>query len=153
MYAFIDRPVDSLDNSGRFLLWAMRGWTRVAGDGRCPPQALRRGFAATHAQHALPDFHVAMAMLTGEALAMMTMAPMPCRRIGEDEAILLGLWQRVAQGDEAGANATLALLVAPDAVGPVAHAMRAAVAGLTEAGFDPSILAAPYHATSGKTDS
>lgn len=63
MYFFIDRPVESLGNSGRFLLWAMRGWVVAAESGHCPPHALRRGFARMRALSALPPFHVAMALM------------------------------------------------------------------------------------------
>ena len=43
MYSFVDRPVASLCNVGRFLLWAMRLWVHAAERGRCPPQMLHRG--------------------------------------------------------------------------------------------------------------
>src|SRR3546814_8813655 len=68
MYAFVDRPVESLCNGGRFLLWAMRAWVSAAERGRCPPRMLHRGFAAVNAAGALPDFHIAMALLGGEAV-------------------------------------------------------------------------------------
>ena len=53
MYALVDRPVESLTNSGRFLLWAMRGWTHAATRGACPPQALRRDYLNWIAQECL----------------------------------------------------------------------------------------------------
>ena len=140
MYAFIDRPVESLDNNGRFLLWARRGWTHAAARGVCAPQALHRGFAEMHALVALPDFHVAMALLDGDAVQPIAMAPMGCRRIGENEAILLGLWRGMALGRRDAVRSTLALIVARDAVAPIAHAMHAASAGLADAGFDLSSL-------------
>src|SRR3546814_17316622 len=68
MYAFVDRPVESLCNGGRFLLWAMRAWVSAAERGRCPPRMLHRGFAAVNAAGALPDFHIAMALLGGGAV-------------------------------------------------------------------------------------
>ena len=46
--------------------------------GACPPQALRRGFADTGALAALPDFHVAMALLATGASAPLELAPLPC---------------------------------------------------------------------------
>ncbi|HJS09971.1 hypothetical protein [Sphingopyxis sp.] len=142
MYAFVDRRVDSLCNSGRFLLWAMRGWVHAAGRGRCPPRMLHRGFAAVDAAGALPDFHVAMALLAGDAARTLLLAPLPCLQISEDEAILLGLWRDFSLESVANAHATLAFLAEGDSVGPIAKAMGAAVDRLVAAGFDLPALAA-----------
>ena len=142
MYAFIDRPVDSLGNSGRFLLWAMRGWVCAAERGQCAPQRLHRGFVAVNAAGALPDFHVAMALIGSDAVETLLLAPMPCLQISEDEAILLGLWRDISLGDVANARATLALLAEGDSVGPIAKAMGAAIDRLVAAGFDMSALSA-----------
>lgn len=142
MYAFVDRPVERLCNCGRFLLWAMRGWALAAERGQCPPQKLRRGFVAVDAPGALPDFHVAMALLGGDAVRTLRLAPMPCLQISEDEAILLGLWRDFSLGDAANARATLALLAEGDSVGPIAKAMGAAIDRLVAAGFDMPALAA-----------
>ena len=140
MYAFVDRPVTSLRNSARFLLWAMRGWADAARRGRCPRRALQRGFLCVRAGEMLGDFHVAMALLDGEALAPIALMPLPCARIGEGEAILLGLWRDLAGGEASRARATLALLVEPVSVAPAATAMSTALAGLAAAGFDLSDL-------------
>ena len=142
MYAFVDRPVESLCNSGRFLLWAMRGWVAAAARGRCPPQTLHRGFAAVNAAGALPDFYVAMALIGGDAVKTLALTPMPCLQISEDEAILLGLWRDISLGGVTTARATLALLAEGDSVGPIAKAMGAAVDRLVAAGFDMPALAA-----------
>ncbi|PZQ22978.1 MAG: hypothetical protein DI569_05990 [Sphingopyxis macrogoltabida] len=143
MYAFIDQPVEQLHNSGRFLLWAMRGWADAARRGICPPRALHRAFRGMNAHHVLPDFHVAMALVTGDALRPVALSHMGCRRIGEDEAILLGLWQGVGRGCFPDARATLALFVTAESIAPIANAMHAAAAGLAEAGFDLSHLSLP----------
>ena len=142
MYAFVDRPVESLSNAGRFLLWAMRGWVAAAERGQCPPQSLHRGFVAVAAARALPDFHIAMALLAGDAVRTMLLAPMPCLQISEDEAILLGLWRDISLGGDENARATLALLAEEDSVGPIAQAMGAAIGRLVAAGFDMPALAA-----------
>ena len=142
MYAFIDRPVESLGNSGRFLLWAMRGWACAAERGQCPPQRLHRGFVAVNAAGALPDFHVAMALIGGDAVETLLLAPMPCLQISEDEAILLGLGHRFSLGEGARACATRALLADGDSVGPIAKAMQTRARRLIAAGFDMPVLAA-----------
>ena len=136
MYAFVDRPVESLSNSGRFLLWAMRGWTQAAEAGHCAPRALRCGFAGLHALTALPDFHVAMALFANDARDTLLLAPLACRTIAEDEAILLGLWRDVAHDRAGAARATLALLVEPGSAGPLATAMTATTMRLGAAGVD-----------------
>ena len=140
MYAYVDRPVESLSNNGRFLLWAMRGWTHAATVGRCPPQAIRCGFAGVGALGALPDFHVAMALLASDAVDTIELAPLACGRIAEGEAILLGLWHDLASWQEACARATLAMLASADSVTPIARAMEAAIVRLTLAGFNLSSL-------------
>ena len=142
MYAFVDRPVESLCNGGRFLLWAMRGWVRAAERGQCPPQALHRGFAAVGALDGLADLHIAMALLGSDAAETLLLAPMPCLQISEDEAILLGLWRDFSLGGSDVARATLELLVGGDSAGTIAKAMDAVVATLAAAGFDMPALAA-----------
>lgn len=142
MYAFVDRPVKSLCNGGRFLLWAMRGWVAAAERGQCPPERLHRGFVAVNAAGGLADFHIAMALLGGDAARTLLLAPMPCLQISEDEAILLGLWRDFSLENAANARATLALLAEGDSVGPIAKAMGAATRRLVAAGFDMSALAA-----------
>ena len=142
MYAFVDRPVESLCNGGRFLLWAMRAWVSAAERGRCPPQMLHRGFAAMNAADALPDFHAAMTLLGGDAVETLVLAPLPCVQISEDEAILLGLWRDIPLEGSVNTRATLALLAEGDSVGPIAKAMGAAIDALVAAGFDMPVLAA-----------
>ncbi|ALJ11602.1 hypothetical protein [Sphingopyxis macrogoltabida] len=135
MYAFVDRPVETLCNSGRFLLWAMRGWTAAVARRNCPPQALHNGFAAVGALPALSEFHAAMISLGAGAREEITLAPMRCRQIGEDEAILIALWHDMAQDRVAAAQATLALLVEPGRVVPASTALAAASLKLAAAGF------------------
>ncbi|RYD45434.1 MAG: hypothetical protein EOP63_01325 [Sphingomonadales bacterium] len=142
MYRFVDRPVETLCNGGRFLLWAMRGWVAAAERGQCPPQMLHRGFVAVNAVGALPDFHIAMALLGSDAVETLLLAPMPCLQISEDEAILLGLWRDFSLGTAANAHVTLALLAEGESVGPIANAMDAVIDRLVAAGFDMSALAA-----------
>jgi hypothetical protein len=143
MYAFVDRPVESLGNGGRFLLWAMRGWVGAAERGQCPPRALNRGFVAVDAHLALPDFHVAMGLLASDGRRCLALAPMPCRTIAEDEAVLIALWRDAARGDAARLDATLELLVEPASVAAIAKAFAAAIASLSAAGFDLSRLSSP----------
>ncbi|MBL9069705.1 MAG: hypothetical protein JNM03_06880 [Sphingopyxis sp.] len=143
MYAYVDRTVESLSNCGRFLLWAMRGWVRAAAAGTCPPAALHRGFAHVRATAALPDFHVAMALLASDSRETIALAPIDHTHIAEDEALLLSLWRTSARSDLDAVSATLALFVADETAQPVAKAFGAVAAALTAAGFDPQQLLAP----------
>lgn len=138
MYAFVDRPVENLCNSSRFLLWAMRGWADAVARRRCPPQALRRGFEGVGASSALADFHGAMMAIGAGAIEDITLATMACRHIGEAEAILITLWHDMARDRVEQVQATLALLVDADHVVPVSTAMAAASLKLSAAGFDLS---------------
>jgi len=140
MYIYVDRPVEDLNMGGRFLLWAMRGWSRAIAAGTCPPVALSRGFASVGALTALPDFHLAMALFNRDALERISVAPMDCARILEDEAVLLGMWRDLALGDVDHMRATLALMTEEDTVSPIAQAMTAVMAKLIAAGFDLSGL-------------
>ncbi|HEY0597598.1 MAG TPA: hypothetical protein VGD20_17440 [Sphingopyxis sp.] len=107
-----------------------------------PAAIAARGFVAVEAPGALPDFHIAMAMLGGDAVETLVLAPMPCLQISEDEAILLGLWRDFSLGNSANARRVLALLAEGDSAGPIAKAMGAVVDRLVAAGFDMSALAA-----------
>lgn len=140
MYEIIDRPVEVLCNAGRFLLWAMRGWTQAVERGTCPPLALGRGFASVRALPILPDFHIAMALLNQHGRTRIALAPMACCHILEDEAILLGVWRDLALGRFDHVQGTLALLVTEDTVSPVSRAMTLASAKLMMAGFDSAQL-------------
>lgn len=137
MYDFVDRPVECLGNGGRFLLWAMRGWIHSTGRGSCAPAALTRGFAGVGALIALPDFHLAMALLNREARQCLNLAPMACAQIAEDEALLASLWRHAALGRDATLRATLALIVDEDAVAPTAQALTTAAERLATVGLAP----------------
>ncbi len=138
MYDFVDQPVDRLSNGGRFLLWAMRGWSHARAQGACPPVALTKGFAGIDALSALPEFNMVMALLNRDALEQLAIQPMRCARIGEDEAILSGLWRDAALGRTERVEATLALLVEDHAVTAISLAAMATVARLAAAGLDPA---------------
>lgn len=140
MYAFIDQPVTYLDNSGRFLLWAMRTWNHANEQQIEPLSILRHGFLGLCAGPALPHFHHGMSLLCGEAIMPMSWSPMGSQRIGEWEALLLKLWTDIASGHGKKADATLALLVKPVAVEPIVHHLGVSLKQLEIAGFDVSNL-------------
>lgn len=135
MYEFIDRHPSALGNSGRFLLWAMRGWVGAAACGRCPPLSLYRGFTKLGAVAALTEFHLSMTLLYRDT-QQLTLAPMRCRRIAEDEALLLALWHGVAREGSDLVAGTLKCMVKRENVLPIARAMTTCCTQLALAGFD-----------------
>ena len=60
MYDFLDRRVAHLDEGGRFLVWSMRVWVKVMGEGRCPFTVIAPAFARWKMIGGLPHFHRAM---------------------------------------------------------------------------------------------
>ncbi|USI72956.1 hypothetical protein [Sphingomonas morindae] len=135
MYAFVDRPVGTLKPGARFLLWAMRGWIASAAQGECPPRTLACGFAQRGALPALPPLNRLLATLNTQARDAIAFHPLACPRIGEDEAILLQLWED-ARAAPVRARATLALILEETAVEPGFEALLAVSARLAEAGLD-----------------
>lgn len=143
MYDFLDRPVTALDSNGRFLLWAMRGWTHSVAQGNCPARSLGRAFAGHNAAGVLPDFHMTMALIARRAGEPLALAPMGCSRICEHEALLLALWRDVGIGRRENVRATLAHVVPCDTVAAVAQAMSRASAAMTVAGFGIALIDPP----------
>ena len=140
MYELIDRPVETLSEGSRFLLWAARAWTDSLGRGHCPPGALAGVFLRAGAIDALPDFHRLLTAFNREGRIVLSLAPVRCGRISEDEAILLALWAD-AEREPLRARATLELLVEDDAVPAAFEALLVAVQRLHAAGLAPIGLA------------
>lgn len=142
MYLLIDRPVHRLSQGSRFLLWAMRSWVTAADAGTSPFAALEPAFEGMGVASALPAFDAAMALLNSDGLEKLDLAPISSTRIGEDEAILLTLWGATldpASHDRR--DETLALLVAEEAVSPIARALDEATPILAEIGLAPTGIA------------
>lgn len=135
MYAYVDRPLTELSNSGRFLLRVMRGWLHAAARGQCPPGALAPLFARMGALPALPALHRLMAELNAHARDKVAFLPFCATRIGDDEAVLLQLWHD-ARANPPRAQRVLALLLEPEATGGAFDALLTASARLGEAGLE-----------------
>jgi hypothetical protein len=120
----------------------MRSWVTAAGAGTSPLAALEPAFEGMGVGSALPAFDAAMAMLNSDGLEKLNLAPISRTRIGEDEAILLTLWSAsLDPADHDGRDATLALLVAEEAVSPIACALDEATPILAEIGLAPTGIA------------
>jgi hypothetical protein len=142
MYLLIDQPVHRLSQGSRFLLWAMRSWATAASAGTGPFAALEPAFEGMGVATALPAFNTVMAMLDSDGLEKLGLAPIGSTRIGEDEAILLTLWSASLDPANHGRrDGTLALLVAEEAVSPIACALDEATPILAEIGLAPAGIA------------
>lgn len=138
MYDFIDRKVATLDEGGRFLVWAMRNWVFAIAERRCPISVLGPVFMKRGIEAALHRFHMGMMILNREALLTLHFAPLQCSIVSEDEALLLHLFGSV-RGDMGGpAGETLALLVEQGSVSSMHRALAGTAVTLAEAGLIPT---------------
>ncbi len=141
MYSFVDRPVSCLSQGSRFALWAMRNWTKAQSARVCPPKLLAASFQGMGTSKALNPFHAAMSILNRHARETISIAPVNHGRIGEHEAILLGLWRdSLDPSTRPRRDATLDLLVA-DRADIVAIAIEQAAMALAHAELAPDGLA------------
>lgn len=134
MYDFVDRPVARLGSGGRFLLWAMRGWIHAATEGRCPPGSIAPAFARHGVLPALPHVHGLLSELNHRATRQIAFAPLSCRLVGDDEAVLLQMY-RDAGENPLRARTTLTLLLEETAVGAAFSALISGAALLYAAGL------------------
>jgi len=141
MYDFVDRPVEALGQGSRFILWAMRAWVTSIGGGRCPPVALAPAFAKMGLLQALPDLHMAMALLNRDAIEKFEFSAVPGKRIGEHEALMLALWRDLAAMRRDRAEASLRLMIAEDSVALVLAALGEVCGKLAQMDYLPEGLA------------
>lgn len=126
MYQFVDQPIIGLSRGSQLVLWAMRGWTHQLNNGHCPPAALAPTFERLGVIDALPPFHKMMALLNHYAAHEFAFGCLTELIIGEDEAILLGLWRHVAHRQFANAEATLEMISSEGAAKSIVQAMSVA---------------------------
>jgi hypothetical protein len=133
----MDRKVATLDQGGRFLIWAMRNWVFATGERRCALPAIGPAFFKHGMEQAASCFHMAMMILNREALLTLRFAPINCAVVSEDEALLLNLFA-TAGSDMGGTTVpTLKLMVQAASV-PALHRALTGVAGhLHDAGLTP----------------
>ena len=137
MYQFVDQPTNRLSRGSQLVLWAMRGWTRQINDRRCPPAALAPGFQRLGIIDALPPFHKMMVLLNHHAARDFAFQCLAASAIGEDEAVLLGVWQDVATGQVANAEATLAMIADDNVAKAITKSMLSASDVFSTKGASP----------------
>ncbi|BAK65110.1 hypothetical protein SLG_04350 [Sphingobium sp. SYK-6] len=137
MYDFIDRPIARLDGGAALLIAAMRLWVRAAGEKRCPCRDVAGAFRAREHIAALPHFHVTMAMLNRDATESLGFGSVDYPLVSEHEALILSMVGSVVSRPADEACATMALIMAPDAVKPLFIAMSALARSLAKGGLLP----------------
>ena len=143
MYDYVDRPICRLRAGDRLLVWAMRRWVHAVHEGQCPPSVIGPAFARWQMLGALPHFHLAMILLNRQARGPIRFAPLACRHVAEDEAVLLALVDAFIVGDNVRAHATASLLVREEAVGGLVTCLTTLAARLTRAGVGSGSSAIP----------
>lgn len=91
MYDFLDRPVTSLDDGGRFLVWALRTWVKALGQEVCPATVVGPAFARCKMIAGLAAFHRIMLLLNAHGLETMRFCSLGCNRVSEHEALVISL--------------------------------------------------------------
>jgi hypothetical protein len=142
MYDYIDRPIESLDRGGRFLVWAMRSWVISLGQRQCPAAAIGPAFARWGIIGALPRFHIAMSLLNRHGLMTFGFAPLACRCVAEDEALLLATIRAVRNGSPRTVHGLAEALIEEESVAPFLDALTGLVAGLATSGLVPEAASA-----------
>lgn len=137
MYQYVDRPLSTLDEGGRFLIWSMRAWVTSLGKRNCPAHLLAPAFARWNMIGALQPFHHTMLLLNRDALDQLSFCPIGCERVSEHEAVILELVTSLRERGPQATRDTLELLVNDEAVGDLLGTLSRLGAGMAVAGIFP----------------
>lgn len=137
MYQYVDRPLSSLDEGSRFLVWSMRAWVTAIGHKRCPAQLLAPAFAKWRMIGGLQPFHRAMMLFNRDALETFAFCPMACTHVSEHEAVILELVTSLRDRGAQATRETLELVVADDSVGDLLETLSRLGAAMAIAGIFP----------------
>ena len=137
MYDYIDRPLASLEDGPRFLVWAMRHWVQTMDQRRCPACAIGPAFVKWRMMPGRAPFQAMMTALNMHGLRNICFAPVCCDHVCEDEAMLLGLIVGVRHRTPEKMAEALALIVDKDQVKPLLDAMLRLTDTMAEAQILP----------------
>ncbi|MGF7155777.1 hypothetical protein [Novosphingobium gossypii] len=137
MYKYVDRPLSTLDEGCRFLVWSMRAWVTAIAQKRCPAQLLAPAFARWRMIGGLQPFHRAMVLLNRDALDTLAFCPMGCSHVSEHEAVILELITSLRDRGAVATRETLDLVVAEESVGDMLDTLSKIGAALAVAGIFP----------------
>ncbi|KPH60809.1 hypothetical protein ACLIMP_15410 [Novosphingobium aerophilum] len=137
MYQYVDRPLNSLDEGCRFLVWSMRAWVTTLGRRQCPAQALAPAFAKWRMIGGLQPFHRAMLLFNRDALETFAFCPMACSHVSEHEAVILELITSLRDRGAQQTRDTLELVISEDSVGDMLETLSKLGAAMAIAGIFP----------------
>lgn len=137
MYAFVDRPVTALDHGGRFLLWTLRNWVLALTEGRCAAAAVGPAFAKWDMMPAFPAFHRMLTLLNTYGRETISVSPLACQCVSEDEALFLALINSLEERRPAMVRDTVALLVEEEHVGSMLASISCLGGAMMDVGIFP----------------
>lgn len=138
MYDFLDRPVTSLDNGGRFLIWSMRSWVKAMSDRQCPATIVGAAFARWDMIRGLQPFLRMMTVFNRHGLETFQFCALPCNHVSEHEAIIVSLMCSVRDARPDMLHDTLTLLVEEESIGDLLEALTALGDSMDSAGICPA---------------
>jgi hypothetical protein len=146
MYAFVDRPRDQLVVGSLFVLEAMRAWTAVAGQNRCPCLSLACSFSRAGMREVLDDFNGVMLYIHRARRCRFSFGALYEPNISESEAVLLALWADIAAENMERVRAVLGLMLSKESIEPCTARMTRVAAHMATLGLIPAGVAAARHA-------
>ncbi|KHK90622.1 hypothetical protein [Novosphingobium malaysiense] len=137
MYQYVDRPLNTLDEGCRFLVWSMRAWVTAMSHKRCPAQMLAPAFAKWKMIGGLQPFHRAMLLFNRDGLETFAFCSLACTHVSEHEAVILELVTSLRDRGAQPTRQTLDLLLAEESVGEMLETLSKLGAVLAIAGIFP----------------
>ncbi|OCC23005.1 hypothetical protein MB02_13810 [Croceicoccus estronivorus] len=141
MYAYLDRPIASLDEGGKVLVWAMRRWVAAVEARMCPVAALGGALAERGLVPALAPFHRMMGLLSTHARQDLPFAPFCCPDVAEGEALVLAILSQIRGPRADTLETTLFLIAGEGCREPLHDAVLQLGEALDRAGMLPSVPA------------
>lgn len=137
MYQYVDRPLSTLDDGARFLVWSMRAWVTAIGRKRCPARMLAPAFAKWRMIGGLQAFHRTMLLFNRDALETFAFCSLSCPHVSEHEAVILELVTSLRDRGPVATRETLDLLIAEESVGDMLETLSRLGAVMAIAGIFP----------------
>ncbi|WP_067734132.1 hypothetical protein [Novosphingobium naphthalenivorans] len=137
MYQYVDRPLTTLDEGSRFLVWSMRAWVAAVGHKRCPARMLAPAFAKWRMIGGLQAFHRTMLLFNRDALETFAFCSLSCPHVSEHEAVILELVTSLRDRGPLATRKTLDLLIAEESVGDMLETLSRLGAVMAIAGIFP----------------
>lgn len=137
MYQYVDRPLTTLDEGSRFLVWSMRAWVTAIGRKRCPARMLAPAFAKWRMIGGLQAFHRTMLLFNRDALETFAFCSLSCPHVSEHEAVILELVTSLRDRGPMATRETLDLLLAEESVGDMLETLSRLGAVMAIAGIFP----------------